>query len=151
MSELCDDLKRLFNEMSPYLKLLGFELEELDPTYALARLSYSADLVGDPRTGVIHGGVVTTLLDTAGGAVVLAASGQLKLVATLDLRVDYLRPARKKRDIYGRVECYRLAREVAFVRGVAFEQDLEDPIASMAATYMTQNSSVTGTKEGAHV
>jgi acyl-coenzyme A thioesterase PaaI-like protein len=57
-------------------------------------------------------------------------------MATLDLRIDYLRAAKPRADMVGHVECYRVAREVAFVRGIAHDGDAADPVANMAATFM---------------
>jgi acyl-coenzyme A thioesterase PaaI-like protein len=56
--------------------------------------------------------------------------------ATLDLRVDYLRPASPGKTVIGRGECYRLTRSIAFVRGQAHDGDPDDPLAHVAGTFM---------------
>jgi uncharacterized protein (TIGR00369 family) len=101
-------------------------------------------LVGDPTTGVLHGGVVTTLLDsTAGAAVFSALSGPVPTpIATLDLRIDYLRPSTPHAPLYARVECYKLTHHVAFARGVAYNLDPSDPVASMSATFMLRTQAL---------
>ena len=106
------------------------------------RLPYAEKLVGNPDTGVIHGGAITALLDACSGAAVFAAMTEMSPIATLDLRIDYLRAATPGRDVICHATCYRLAREVAFTRAVAYHDDENDPIASSMGTFML------GTKAG---
>ena len=120
----------------PHQRAIGFELLELTPGYAIGRIPYRAEFVGNPLTGVIHGGIVTTLLDAVGGAAVAGRCGKQLTMATLDLRIDYLRPSKPQHDLFARVECYKLTRSVAFTRGVAYDAALDDPLAAMTATYM---------------
>jgi acyl-coenzyme A thioesterase PaaI-like protein len=67
--------------------------------------------------------------------------GQPIPLATLDLRIDYLRPSTPGHSVRAKVECYKQTHNIAFARGVAFESDEADPIASMAATYMLRTQS----------
>ena len=120
----------------PHQRAIGFELVEMGADFALGRIPYRSSLVGNPASGVVHGGIVTTLLDTVGGMAALARQGELLVMATLDLRIDYLRPSTPGADLAARVECYKLTRNVAFTRGFAFNDDPGDPLASMSATYM---------------
>jgi uncharacterized protein (TIGR00369 family) len=120
----------------PHLRAIGFELIELTREYAVGRMPYRIEHVGNPLTGVVHGGIVTTLLDTVGGAAVIGHLGKALTMATLDLRIDYLRPSTPQHDLFARVECYKLTRNVAFTRGMAYNNDPDDPLASMSATYM---------------
>jgi uncharacterized protein (TIGR00369 family) len=135
-------LAKLFASMSPHMRQLEFKIVSLEGGVCVAQLPYREELVGDPATGVLHGGVVTSLLDTAGGAAVLSAVGQPLPLATLDLRIDYLRPSLPGRAVRARVECYKTTYNIAFTRGVAFDTDEADPIASMAATYMLRTQAV---------
>jgi uncharacterized protein (TIGR00369 family) len=129
-------IAKLFGSMSPHMRVLGFQIVSIKGGVCVARVPYSDDLIGDPVTGVLHGGVVTSLLDTTGGAAVLSALGKPLPLATLDLRIDYLRPSRPGRGVAAKVECYKTTYNVAFTRGVAYDDDESDPVASMAGTYM---------------
>ena len=106
------------------------------------RLPYRADLVGDPETGVLHGGVVTTLLDACCGASVFMKVKADIPIATLDLRIDYMAPATPSLDLFARAECYRITRNVAFVRATAFHDDESAPIAMSAGTFMVDTRHV---------
>lgn len=130
------DTYRVWMHQLPHQQAIGFELVEITSGYAIGRIPYRTEFVGNPLTGVVHGGIVTTLLDTVGGAAVIGRLGKPLSMATLDLRIDYLRPSKSGQDLFGRVECYKLTRNVAFTRGVAYDEALHDPLASMSATYM---------------
>ena len=100
---------------------LGFVYDGLEGDRVRIRVPWREDLVGDPDTGVLSGGLVTTLLDHVGGLAVWTAMGRFESIATLDLRVDYMRAAEARRDLIAEARCYRLTRSVAFVRAWAFE------------------------------
>lgn len=123
-------------QATPYAAALGFTLVDIAPARARMRAPYRADLVGDPETGVIAGGVITALLDHVCGASVMNAMAQRQSIATLDLRIDYMRAAIPGRDVLAEAHCYKVTRSVAFVRAVAFEDDPEDPVANATAAFM---------------
>ena len=127
-----------FRDFIPHNKELGFAIVEAswDPSFVIARLPYDERLVGHPDSGLLHGGAITTLLDAAGGAAVYVKLGNPLPIATLDLRIDYLRPAAAGREIFSRAICYRTTRNVAFTRALAYHDTEDDPIASAAGTFM---------------
>jgi len=57
-------------------------------------------------------------------------------MATLDLRIDYLKAATPGREIFGGAVCYKLGHELAFVRGCAYHDTPDDPIATSSAIFM---------------
>ena len=120
----------------PHCRHLGMQLTELMPGWGMMTLPYSPGLIGDPRRGVVHGGVITALLDTLCGVVVIASIPDGQDVATLDLRIDYLHPATPGLDIRASAECYKVTRTIAFVRGVAFHEDQGAPIAHATGTFV---------------
>ncbi|MGV8928150.1 MAG: PaaI family thioesterase [Brevundimonas sp.] len=115
---------------------LGFAYDQLDGDRVRIRVPWREDLVGDPDTGVLSGGLVTTLLDHAGGLAVWVALGRFESIATLDLRVDYMRAAEARRDLIAEARCYRLTRSVAFVRAWAFEDSPDNPVAAAQSAYI---------------
>lgn len=127
---------------SPHMRELGIRFLKADHGVAVGVVPYRAELVGDPATGVLHGGVVTTLLDSTAGAAVMSALSSLSPVATLDLRIDYLRPSTPNTPLHARAECYKIAHDVAFARGIAYNADPQDPVASMAATFMLRTQAL---------
>ena len=119
----------------PYITALGAEFVGLEGNTARAKVAWREDLVGDPDTGVIHGGVITSLLDNLCGMAVLIALKEFRSTATLDLRIDYMRPARKGVDIMAEAECYRVTRHIAFVRAKAFHEGEDKIIAAAAGSF----------------
>ncbi|PNB53535.1 thioesterase, partial [Pseudomonas sp. GW531-E2] len=91
------------------------------------KVPYRDDLVGDPATGVIAGGVVTALLDHVCGQAVATSLDTYAPIATLDLRIDYLRAAEPGLDIFAHAHCFKITRSVAFVRATAYDRTREDP------------------------
>ena len=125
-----------FAEAVPYNRALGLQVVEFGKGKLTMRLPYDERFVGNPTTGVIHGGVITATMDaTCGGAVFLGLREQ-RQIATLDLRIDYLRPATPGEDVICEGDCYRITRQIAFTRGVAHQGDADDPIASSSATFI---------------
>jgi uncharacterized protein (TIGR00369 family) len=99
-------------------------------------LDYDRRLVSDATSGILASGPIVSLMDMATTMAIWARRGGIRPHATLDLRLDYLRPARPGAAVTGRAECYRLTRRVAFVRGIAHDGDAGDPVAHVAGTYM---------------
>ena len=124
---------------SPQGRALGMELVQAEPQVVL-KVPYRAELVGDPDTGVIAGGVVTTLLDSACGWATALALEEPTSIATLDLRIDYMRPAKPGKDVFATAYCYKLTRSVAFLRAVAYDDDPSDPVAAAQAAYMLDSN-----------
>lgn len=125
---------RLFTAV-PFATALGLELVDAEGMKARARAVWREDLVGDPDTGVIHGGVITTLLDNLCGFAVLLALREFRSAATLDLRIDYMRPAERGRDVMAQAECYHVTRHIAFVRATAFHEGDPRIIANASASF----------------
>jgi uncharacterized protein (TIGR00369 family) len=120
----------------PLNAALGITIVRATRAAAWMHLPWREDLVGNPETGVLHGGAITALMDTTCGASVFAALGDPAPIATLDLRIDYLRPATPRRDVTAKAECYKLTASIAFVRCIAYHEDENDPIAAAAGAFM---------------
>lgn len=122
--------------LTPHARALGLELVAVGTAEATLKAPYRNELVGDPDTGVIAGGVVTTLLDQTCGHAVFAALDRPQSIATLDLRIDYTRPAKPGHEVFAHARCYRLTRTVAFVRASAYDENASDPVATAQAVFM---------------
>lgn len=116
---------------------LGLSYHAHGADWAELALPYDARLIGDPASGVIASGPIVTMMDMATSLAVWLKRGRFDAHATLDLRVDYLHPATPGETVFGRGECYRLTRSIAFVRGIAHDGDPDDPVAHVAGTFMS--------------
>lgn len=135
------ELLRMINEGGGHGGALGFQFVALEDGGVVLKTPYRAELVGDPDTGVLAGGVVTALLDHVSGQAVFAVSGDPGSIATLDLRIDYMRGAEPGRDLYARAHCYKVTKSVAFVRAVAYEDSPDDPVATAQSAFMLNANS----------
>ena len=142
--EMMRNLALGMNQGSPQAQALKLETLSIDRDGSILKVPYDEKLIGDPDTGVIAGGVVTTLLDHACGQAVHAAMERFKTIATLDLRIDYMRPAEPGKDIYAKAYCYKATRSVAFVRAVAYDDNPDDPVAAAQAAFMLDSNAGRG-------
>lgn len=115
---------------------LGIVYHDHGDDWAELALPWHADLVGDEASGIVASGPILALMDMATSIGVWLKLDAFKGHATLDLRIDYLRPARPGNTVIGRGECYRITRSIAFVRGQAHDGDPNDPLAHVAGTFM---------------
>jgi uncharacterized protein (TIGR00369 family) len=124
----------------PFSHEIDMRLHEAGNGVAVLSVPYDKRLVGDPETGVLHGGVITALLDTACGWAVMVAPAELRSTATLDLRIDYMRPATAGEAVFSRAECFRLTRSIGFARAVAYHTDPNDPVATAQGTFILERT-----------
>lgn len=136
-----DSLAPLIVEGSPHAVALGFRIDALTPGKAAMSAPYDSRFIGDPETGTLHGGVITALLDHVCGLAAFGGFGAKDTPATLDLRIDYMRPARPGQDVFAVAECLKSHGLVAFVRATAHDGDIEDPVAIAQAAFMITRAS----------
>ncbi len=130
---------RLFTEYASQVGhggALGIIYVGHGPDWVELALDYDRKLVGVAETGVVASGPIISLMDMACSMAIWVKLDRFRHQATLDLRVDYLRPATPGRRIVGRGECVGVTRSVGFVRGLAHDGDAADPVAHVAGTFM---------------
>jgi uncharacterized protein (TIGR00369 family) len=134
------DPVRDFMETLPHGHALGLRLVSAGDGRARIEMDYDARLVGDPETGVIHGGAVSALMDTCCGMAAMSHQAASGGTATIDLRIDYMRPAVPGQTIRAEAECYHVTRSVAFVRARAMDDDAARPVATATGTFTLEHA-----------
>ncbi|WP_204113808.1 PaaI family thioesterase [Shimia biformata] len=122
----------------PHSRALGMKLMDIGEGCAEIEMPYDLRLVGDPETGVIHGGAVSALMDTCCGAAAMSHPSSPAGTATIDLRIDYMRAATPGQTIRARAECYHITRNVAFVRATTWDDDTDKPVATATGAFTVE-------------
>ena len=128
--------QKWFSDTVPHNLALGTRVIDVGKGRAAMQIDWREELVGNPETGVLAGGPLTAMLDRCCGMAVGTMLTNPQPFATLDLRIDYARPAEPGKPVIAEAECYRITRSVAFTRAFAHHGDPKDPIAAAAGTFM---------------
>ncbi|WP_047284633.1 MULTISPECIES: PaaI family thioesterase [Pseudomonas] len=129
-----------------HCQVLGIRVHSASEEGLTLTLPYSPQIVGDPQTGIIHGGALTTLMDSACGMATLCVLPEFEVCPTLDLRIDYMHPAVPHHDVHGFAQCYRVTTDVIFTRGFAYQDDPERPVAHVVGTFMRMGRGLKGSR-----
>ncbi len=128
--------KAIAEHRSLYGRASGLRIDRAERGEAWSSLPYQPVFVGDVESGVVHGGVVTAMLDESCGMAVQLALDGVSAIATLDLRIDYQKPAKPGLDIKAHSICYHVTRSIAFVRATAYQETEQDSVATATACFM---------------
>lgn len=148
---MADNLDHTSNYI-PHSAALGAKYIDISLANAIAILPWREDLVGNFEHGIIASGAVISLIDQTCGTAVMAALEIPRTLATLDLRVDYMRAAKTNSTIFAHAHCYRVTNNIAFVRAFAYESDkfTDDNIicAAQACFMLDTDAKLMGGKNG---
>ena len=133
-----EKIAQQFLDAMPHARALSMALDDMSEGRIVLSMPYDARLVGDPATGVLHGGAVYALLDTASGLAAMLHPAGAGSTATLDMRVDYMRPATPGQRITAEAVCYNMTRTVAFVRATATDDDKTRPVATTNGAFTNE-------------
>jgi len=127
-----------------HCQVLQMRVTQADAEGMTLMMPWSPAIVGNPQTGAVHGGALTTLMDTTCGMATLCVLPRFEVCPTLDLRIDYMHPAEPGKAIYGHAQCYRVTRDVIFTRGAAYQDDPNQPICQVVGTFMRLGQDIKG-------
>ena len=146
LAEQTQAVRQMF-ERIPFNQALGIELDEVSTSQVVMHLPMKPELVGNFVHGILHGGVIASLLDVAGGAMAMLGAfdkhrhlttqeraARLSRLGTIDLRIDYLRPGRGTR-FSASATLLRSGNKVAVVRS-ELHNELGTLIAVGTGTYL---------------
>lgn len=124
-----------FISVLPHCQALAMSALEADDQRVVFTVPFAAHLIGNARKQLIHSGVISTLLDTACGSVVVCALPRFEMCPTLDLRIDHLRPAVAGKALYCEARVIKITPQIVFTEGEVY-QDKGQPVARAVANFM---------------
>ena len=110
------ELLHVMEERVPFNRLLGIRGESAQPGRCVLTIPVRPEHTGDTRRPALHGGVISSLIDTAGGVAAWSALPAGHAVSTVDLRVDYLEPGSVEGTLRAEAELVRRGNRVCHVR-----------------------------------
>lgn len=122
-----NDLIFFLEEQIPFNRHLGIKVHQAKNGFARLFLAYKPEFTGDARRPALHGGILSTLIDTCGGVALWTCCSVSDAIATIDMRVDYLRPAPQK-DLMAEAVVRLLGNRVGNVHTRVFNPDSRDKI-----------------------
>lgn len=131
-----DALRQGFVEAIPHVRRCGMRIDLLEQGRARVCLPYRPEWLGDEDRQLIATGIITTLVDSAAGLAAFSALPAVEPIATLDLRMDYLRASHPPHDLYCEAVCERLSRNIAFLRARVWQEDEQQPVATGQGAFM---------------
>jgi uncharacterized protein (TIGR00369 family) len=121
---------------APYAKALGMRYVSSSPNHGEILLPWREDLVGQGGSDILAPGVLTALIDHVCGLAIMATFGLEARPATLDLRIDHMRPAAPRASISAAAHCYKATRTIAFLRAEAWDASRDDLVAAAQAAFI---------------
>lgn len=115
-------ISRFFAERIPLHAWLGITVQETEPGRALTHMPFRPELVGDTSRPALHGGVLSLLADGTAGAALATLGSYGDRMSTIDLRIDYLRPA-SPADVWAEAQVVRMGGRVGVARVVISQLD----------------------------
>lgn len=125
--------RAFFGSNHPLFNSFGVEICEVAKGRAEMRMPYAANL--SDRRGALHRGTLVTLLDTTCGLAIFSALGTMKPIATIDLRVDFLRRIPGGAGLRAVVDCVGRTETVAYIAGRGYADGSDEPVAMVAGSF----------------
>lgn len=117
-------------------ELLGQRYHAHGPDWIELAMPWQERLTDGQGGGAFAAGPIITLMDNGTGVAIWLKRGGYLAQVTIDLRVDFVRPATRGETLISRCECYKLTPTIGFARGIAYETSLDDPVCHAAGTFM---------------
>jgi uncharacterized protein (TIGR00369 family) len=135
MNKDFEDIIRFIEEGVPFDKYLGIKVDELRKGFARLFIPFRKEFIGDNRRPALHGGLISTLIDTCGGTAAWTHCSKDDRISTVDIRVDYLRPGPDD-DIFAESVVQRMGNRVSVVHTRVYScSDKETVIAEGRSVY----------------
>jgi uncharacterized protein (TIGR00369 family) len=119
MNKRFEAITRFIEEEVPFDKYLGIKVDELREGFARLVMPFRQEFIGDKRRPALHGGIISTLIDTCSGTAVWTHCGEDDRISTVDIRVDYLRPGPAD-DIIAEAFVQRTGNRVSVVHAMVY-------------------------------
>lgn len=125
-----------FPSVFPHCADLGLRVTQREGTALQTQLVPRPEFKSHASMDILHTSLITSVADTTAGLAAMTSLPQMAPLATLDLHVDYLKPASSEHTVVAEAECFKRTQNVAFVRGVIWQQSADNVVANITASFM---------------
>jgi uncharacterized protein (TIGR00369 family) len=125
-----------FPSVFPHCADLGLQVTQRGDSKIQIQLAPRPEFKAHASMDILHTSVITSAADTTAGLAAMASLPKVAPLATLDLHVDYLKPASSRNTVVIDAECFKRTQNVAFVRGVVWQQNTDNVVANITASFM---------------
>ena len=123
-----------FLQSVPYIRYLGMRVEMAGDEMT-AVLPFAQHLIGNPMLPALHGGVIGAFMEMTALAQLSLAQPERRVPKTIDITIEYLRPARAQ-DTFARATLRKVGRRVANVQVECWQDSRAQPVAGMTGHFL---------------
>ena len=135
MKDRLDEVIKIFENQIPANKLLGLKIVSITEGKVAIYVPFKNEFIGDYRQGFWHGGILAAVADAAGGvAGFTTLSHPDDKINTIDMRIDYLKPAVLE-DIHTVVNLIKVGKRIINADVILYQKDIKNPVAVARCAY----------------
>ncbi len=135
ISTVAEQLTRYYITL-PHCKAINLDIVQFNELGPTLTVPFQENLQANNTDKIMHGGVITTLVDVTSASAVTAIMPEIEGLATIDLRIDHISPPKPEQSIFCTAQCLNEDNNIAYVRASVYQDDANMPFAIATGTFI---------------